>query len=255
MKPTVDDLKRWSRKHKPLALAVCTAQAAAEVTRKRVDAYVKPIFESFAFQYCGDLVDKVNASRPGTHVGPLPSPEELYLCDDPRVMDFYKACHEEHIRQGFDSIKNKEVGYCPALIAEHLLIDAQSTLIEAAEPLFGIEAGRLIGEDRKKYLDLLIGSCLCDDKKKEGKIRENLFIGVYPTGLVYADRSTEVAGDYKRLGYLNYRTLKLELEPDCDPAFVPLIQADAKRMQSMRGKPFPLSTCGQSVVLGGGSDK
>jgi hypothetical protein len=41
---------------------------------------------------------------------------------------------------------------------------------------------------------------------------------VYPTGIVYADRTRDdpATKDYKRLAYLNYATLKLDLEPDLE---------------------------------------
>jgi hypothetical protein len=33
--------------------------------------------------------------------------------------------------------------------------------------------------------------------------KQRLFIGGYPHGIIYADRPREVAGDYKRLGFLS----------------------------------------------------
>jgi len=95
-----------------------------------------------------------------------------------------------------------------------------------------------------------------ETEKREKKSRrsmppqERLFIGCYPTGIVYADRAHEVDGDYKSLGYQNYQTLELELRPGCPPELAELIQADASRMQSMRGQFFPTSACGQGVTLG-----
>ena len=43
---------------------------------------------------------------------------------------------------------------------------------------------------------------------------QRLFIGQYPTGLVFADswKDDPKTRDYVRLGYLNYETLVLELE-------------------------------------------
>lgn len=93
-------------------------------------------------------------------------------------------------------------------------------------------------------------------EKREKKSRrsmppqERLFIGCYPTGIGYADRTHEVNGDYNTLGYLNFRTLVLELRPGCPPELAELIQADAARMQVMRGQFFSTSACGQGVILG-----
>lgn len=77
-----------------------------------------------------------------------------------------------------------------------------------------------------------------------------LFIGVYPCGLVYADRSRERHGDYVRLGFLPYASLNLMLEPDCPADLAALIRADAQAMRARTGERFPISSSGQSVVLG-----
>src|SRR5436305_796946 len=60
VKITSADFKDWAREHRSLALAVCRAQAAAELTRARVDAYIKPIFESFGFVYSGELAESLD---------------------------------------------------------------------------------------------------------------------------------------------------------------------------------------------------
>ena len=77
-----------------------------------------------------------------------------------------------------------------------------------------------------------------------------IFVVCKNSGIVYADCAHEVGGDYKTLGYLNYRTLVLELKPGCPAELAELIQADAAKMQAMRGQFFPISTCGQGVTLG-----
>lgn len=83
--------------------------------------------------------------------------------------------------------------------------------------------------------------------KQEG---DRLFSGIYPAGIVYADRYEEVAGDYKRLAFLPYSTMKLDLNPDCPEDLKERICADAKRLQSRIGQPFQISTSGQTIELG-----
>jgi hypothetical protein len=84
VKITSADFKDWAREHRSLALAVCRAQAAAELTRARVDAYIKPIFESFGFVYSGELAESLDMRAGEKLVGkPLESEKDLYLCDDP----------------------------------------------------------------------------------------------------------------------------------------------------------------------------
>lgn len=77
-----------------------------------------------------------------------------------------------------------------------------------------------------------------------------LFIGVFPTGLSYADRTIERDGDYKRLAFLPFRTLRLQLAIDCPADLRTEIEQDATAMQARRGEDFEVSTCGQTVVLG-----
>ncbi|MFC1337416.1 MAG: hypothetical protein G8D89_16380 [gamma proteobacterium symbiont of Clathrolucina costata] len=79
---------------------------------------------------------------------------------------------------------------------------------------------------------------------------DRLFAGIYPTGIVYADRHREVSGDYQRLAYLNFATLELEIEKACPPDLVHRIQENARIIQEKRGDHFQISTCGQTVLLG-----
>ena len=77
-----------------------------------------------------------------------------------------------------------------------------------------------------------------------------LFVGVFPGGLVYADRWAEQHGDYKRLAFLPYATLALQVEPDCPPDLRTEIETAAATIIAQRGQPFQVSACGQTVILG-----
>ncbi len=89
-------------------------------------------------------------------------------------------------------------------------------------------------------------------RSSRGARREEnrLFIGVFPCGIVYCDRAVEVNNDYKRLGFLSYSTLELELKPGCPPDLRERIEEDARQMQNRRGQQFPISSTGQYVILG-----
>lgn len=78
--------------------------------------------------------------------------------------------------------------------------------------------------------------------------RDRIFIGVYPCGLVYADRQRERNGDYARLAFLPYATLQLELESDCPPACARWIRTHAARLKP--GDELIVSSAGQTVILG-----
>lgn len=91
---------------------------------------------------------------------------------------------------------------------------------------------------------------------------ERLFIGNYPGGMVYADRSREKHGDYARVAFLPWNSLVLQVEPGADPSLVALAEQSAAAYQSRRGQLHALSAtalrdadgnligCGQTVRLG-----
>ncbi len=82
--------------------------------------------------------------------------------------------------------------------------------------------------------------------------RERLFVGVFPAGISYADRSREEFGDYKRLAFLPFRSLVVEFAVDCPAGLRALITRDAAVIQARRGEDFQVSTSGQTVRLGAG---
>ena len=150
---TLDTLKEWSKDCAPAALAVLMARVYAQMERERVNAYILPIFNTYKFE-CADRW-KDRGYEP-----PITSPDRIYLCDDePQVQSFYEACDKAHRDHGFTG----KPGHCPALIAEHLVIVTEQALIDLAIPLTGID--HVYGENRTKYLDLLIGSCLKAEKE------------------------------------------------------------------------------------------
>jgi len=77
-----------------------------------------------------------------------------------------------------------------------------------------------------------------------------IFVGIYPTGVVYSDRQAEQYGDYKRLAFLPYNNLTLELQSDCPFELKDIIIKNAKLIQDERGKKFMVSACQQYVILG-----
>ncbi len=78
-----------------------------------------------------------------------------------------------------------------------------------------------------------------------------LFIGCFPCGLVYADRAIEEHGDYRRVGFLSYKTLVfVQGSAKADPRLLAEAMKHAKTIQAMRGERFEISGCGQYVILG-----
>ena len=79
---------------------------------------------------------------------------------------------------------------------------------------------------------------------------DSLFIGVYPTGIIYADR-THKNGDYKRLGFLSFSTLNLSINAECSPELRTRIKEDARKIQARRGQKYYIDTSENFVILGG----
>lgn len=84
--------------------------------------------------------------------------------------------------------------------------------------------------------------------KESLSAEDRLFVGVTPTGIVYADRSREVDGDYARCAFLPFDTLALAVAPKCPKDMVGLIEADAAAIIARRGEQFPISSSNQTVL-------
>lgn len=97
-------------------------------------------------------------------------------------------------------------------------------------------------ECRKENFEL-ISDCF----ERGDIVTERIFKGNYPTGVIYADRNYP---DFKRLAYLNYATLVLNIEKDCPDELTHDIIEDARIIQSRKGEFYQISTCGQGVTLG-----
>lgn len=83
-------------------------------------------------------------------------------------------------------------------------------------------------------------------------VNDRLFIGVYATGVSYADRSREHRGDYARVAFLDFWTLTLDVAADCPRELLPLVEADAHGIRARCGEHFDVSASGQAVRLGSG---
>lgn len=78
-------------------------------------------------------------------------------------------------------------------------------------------------------------------------MNNNLFAAIYPTGIVYADRTKEYHGDYKKIAFLPFDTLKLDIY-DKDSILLPEIIEDVKSYHI--GEELQISTAGQKIILG-----
>jgi hypothetical protein len=90
----------------------------------------------------------------------------------------------------------------------------------------------------------------CDMPTATNREAARLFVGVFPTCIVYADRMRELDSDYLTLARLPYRTLVLEwADVTMPPELRAAIERDAARMAARKGERFSISG-NASVVLG-----
>jgi hypothetical protein len=151
--PTLKQFNEWIKDNKSLAETVCRAKAIAQGERERVDAYIKPIFESYSF------VDE-EGNKIATY-------REVFLSsDEAKCKEFFAACDAAHRAHGHTG----DWGTCPALQAETLLIQAENALIASGCKLLGVKGfSAYSGENRAKMLDLLTSACMRAKEESHGK--------------------------------------------------------------------------------------
>lgn len=144
-KPTLNQFKRFCRNHHSLAMAVLEARVYASMKREQVDAYIAPVFDIFGDFYCSHTGERIKTYH------------DLYKCnsDEARIAAFYAACDREHRAHGFTG----KDGHCPALEAEHLVLQAEQALIKAGSALLGVDS-EIYGNLRKDMIELLLAACL-----------------------------------------------------------------------------------------------
>ena len=145
---TPSQLKAFSRLTlAPIVLKLNLARLLAESERKRVDAYILPFFNSLEFM--------TNPEMTGEPAERITKPDELYLCGDKeKVAQYFADCDRLHKEHG----SKLPDGYCPALVAEHAVIDAENELLIAGGEFFEAPFIETWGEKRDKALELLEGS-------------------------------------------------------------------------------------------------
>jgi hypothetical protein len=158
---TIAALKHWAHDNARLASAVLAAQVIAEAKRAEVDAYTQAILDRYCFPPTPEWNARLELADRCRPDGGLARTRDLFLAaavgadDDAQLAAFHAECDAAHRARGFDG----PAGHCPALTAEHTLIEAQNALLDSGGALFGWESGQLYGATRAKALDLLIGAC------------------------------------------------------------------------------------------------
>ncbi len=136
-KLTPTKLQGWASTQRQNVLNMPAARFHAQIERKRVDAYIEPLFLAHGFRdEDGQLLTKS---------------KDLYRCpDDAGSAAFYVECDAAHRAHGFTG----PAEYCPALVAENAAIQTENIVMVAAEKLLGFEMHSL--EHRAQLLDLVV---------------------------------------------------------------------------------------------------
>lgn len=79
---------------------------------------------------------------------------------------------------------------------------------------------------------------------------DRLFVCVMGTGISWADRKVHEHGDYKRLAFLTFSNLELEIVPGCPNDLRVRIEDYAAKVKARRGQQYQVSTSGQTITLG-----
>lgn len=140
--PTLEHVRAFAEDPKTVSLQakVLVARAHAQVTREHVNGYTLAAFAEWTFM--------------DDEGGRITDPDRLYRAldtDEAKCAEWYNHCRILHAANGY----TVKPGYCPALIAESELSDAEHALLTHAGKAFGMPGlATSYGELRKRALDL-----------------------------------------------------------------------------------------------------
>ena len=151
---TIAKLKAHTATVRPVAAAVLVAKAEAEVLREKVDAIKAEILA--VGEYMSEPLEGRGKSIPARRIT---KPKEDWLIEDWAP---YNALVDARVRAEVPGAADLEEGYCPALVAESKLRDAEQRLLEATAPLLNITASQINRslDTRAKWLDTWLGACV-----------------------------------------------------------------------------------------------
>lgn len=118
----------------------------------------------------------------------------------------------------------------------------------AADIEFGGPEKRRLARYKAREKDIASGRA----KRKEmraGELKDRLGTYAFPAGYVYADRAVEVNGDYRRLGFLSFERLILEIDKDCPGYWRQTLVDAAEKVQLAAGERVSTSAWGRAEIL------
>ena len=130
--------------------AVLLAQAVADVEQERCDKIKRKLLAEREYF----VAERWNRLKTPARVT---DPNLAYLMGDADAAEYYAALDAAYATAGY----KLEPGYCPALIAENVQVQAENAMIVAAGKWFSQfvdgDSPRVWGPNREKLIGLLIG--------------------------------------------------------------------------------------------------
>jgi deoxyxylulose-5-phosphate synthase len=120
------------------AEGVFVSMAYVQAIRPTVEAYKAEVFAKFDFFPAEKTSERMMPDlKPN---GAILHEKDNYLAmtdgnDSKTLAPYWEALHERHLSEGFEVVREKGVGYCPLLIAEHEEVKSRWALEKAFEPI------------------------------------------------------------------------------------------------------------------------
>lgn len=133
--------------------AYLMARAYAETMRDQVNEVHEKLLREFPV-----YADK--ATRGANKGEQILNSGDLYLCSDDAQCQFFYDEADIALRECGLKPESMPDTHCPALVAEHLLVKAESLLVDTVAPIFNMDRQRLLCAGMKKYhkfTDLIVG--------------------------------------------------------------------------------------------------
>lgn len=147
---TIQKLRSWrpSEEQRKAAELVFLQKAAVETIRPIVTRYQREILARNRFHIAKHWVEMGDEDKI------ILDPKEDYMLEDSDFQVYLAECRVEQKKTG---LFTESPDFCPLLVAENLLIQAEHVLIDSFEILTGVKGADLWKLDhRKRYLDLLL---------------------------------------------------------------------------------------------------
>lgn len=116
--------------------AFLLAKTYAELKREEVDAVKREELATVAYMVAPEHREDGKPER-------ITDPKRDWLMPDEDFKDYLAQCEKVELERGIRPADMKP-GYCPALVAESLLTDAERVLVAATEPLTGVKWDNLV---------------------------------------------------------------------------------------------------------------